>query len=189
MQSNRDQKQEDTYNRAGFRAFIFAMSFSLIFMAYIAFFSKGIDLREIPKEVAAEQTQAEGGAAAPAQAVDVSKVENPWVSSEDLISHGNKVFQTNCAICHGATGHGDGAAGAALNPPPRNLVQGKWTVGGDSMSLFHTIEKGIPGTSMASFGHLPVIDRWSIVHFIHSITENKVADDAAKLEAFGKTAK
>jgi hypothetical protein len=42
---------------------------------------------------------------------------------------------------------------------------------------------------MASFGHLPAADRWSLVQFIRSITQNKVKDDTAKLEAFAKTAK
>ncbi len=30
-------------------------------------------------------------------------------------------FATKCATCHGADGHGDGAASAALNPKPRNF--------------------------------------------------------------------
>ena len=34
---------------------------------------------------------------------------------------GKAVFQQNCAICHGATGQGDGAAAAGLNPKPANF--------------------------------------------------------------------
>jgi len=32
------------------------------------------------------------------------------------------------------------------------------------------------------------VDRWSLVHFIRSITHNKIKDDPKKLEEFGKTA-
>ncbi len=39
----------------------------------------------------------------------------------DLVE-GKKVFETFCIACHGATGQGDGAASAALNPKPRNFT-------------------------------------------------------------------
>ena len=34
---------------------------------------------------------------------------------------GQTTFQQLCSSCHGATGKGDGAMGAALNPKPRDL--------------------------------------------------------------------
>ncbi len=180
--------QTDSYNKGGFYAFVFSMVFSLGFMAYIALFSSGIDLREIPEQApAADQTVAGGESAGPAFNAEV--VENPWVSSDELIAHGKQKFQTNCAVCHGAEGKGDGAAGAGLNPPPRNLVEGGWKQGGTSVNLFETLLKGVPGGSMASFAHLPKNDRWAMVHWIRSITNDKPADDAAKLEEYGKTAK
>jgi mono/diheme cytochrome c family protein len=176
--------QNDNYNRGGYYAFVFSMVFSLVFFMYITFVHKGIDLKEIPEQQAGAEGQPGGGAT-----IDLSKVEKPWEESADMLGHGKKAFAANCAVCHGDTGAGDGAAGKALNPPPRNMVEGKWTHGGDSISLYKTLQNGIPGTSMAAFGHLPAVDRWALVQFIHSITKNRVKDDAAKLEAFGKTAK
>lgn len=38
----------------------------------------------------------------------------------DLVA-GKAKFDQICATCHGATGKGDGAASAALNPKPRNF--------------------------------------------------------------------
>jgi mono/diheme cytochrome c family protein len=180
--------QNDSYNRGGYIAFLFSMTFSLCFFVYVTLFHPGIDLKEVPKapEAEAEQTVAGEGAA---KEVDVSKIEKPWVENADMAAHGAKVFANTCAICHGPKGGGDGPAGAALKPPPRNFIEGKWKVGGDSIHLFKTIHDGIPGSSMASFAHLPVGDRWALVQFIRSITQNKVKDDAAKLEAFAKTAK
>lgn len=179
--------QNDSYNRGGYIAFLFSMAFSLGFFVYVTLLHPGINLKEVKDEpAAAEQTVA--GAEAPKK-VDVSKIEKPWVENEDMVAHGAQVFANNCAICHGPKGAGDGAAGASLNPPPRNFVEGKWKQGGDSISLFKTIQNGISGSSMAAFGHLPVLDRWSLVQFIHSITKNKVKDDPAKLEAFAKSAK
>ena len=181
--------QNDSYNRGGYIAFLFSMIFSLAFFVYITVVHPGVNLKEIPEGTApADQTLAGAGEAQPKD-VDVSKVEKPWVESADMATHGARVFANNCAICHGPKGLGDGPAGLSLNPRPRNFVEGKWKNGGDSATLFNTISNGIPGSSMASFAHIPAQDRWSLVQFIRSITKNKIKDDSAKVEAFAKTAK
>lgn len=177
---------EDQYNKGGLIALVFSVGFCLLFFGYISFIHPGVDLKEIPEEVpGAEQVMATTEEAD----VDVSKVTNPWVSSPEMVAHGKKVYATNCALCHGSEGKGDGVAGKALQPPPRNLVEGGWKQGGTSIDLFKTLQTGIPGTSMAPFQHLPTVDRWSLVHFIRSITKDKPADDDAKVEEFAKSAK
>ena len=180
-------KSSDTYNRGGFLAFLFSMVVSIGLFVYVIFVYKGINLKEIPEQQtpgAAEQTVA-GGAAA----VDVSKVEKPWVDNPDMVAHGKVVYENTCAVCHGTSGKGDGPAGMALNPRPRNLVEGKWKRGGDKIALYTTIEKGLEGTSMVGFSSLPKVDRWALVQYIDSITQNKTKDDPAKLEAFAASAK
>jgi mono/diheme cytochrome c family protein len=37
-----------------------------------------------------------------------------------------QIFATRCTPCHGATGGGDGAASASLNPKPRNFHDAAW---------------------------------------------------------------
>lgn len=177
---------QDNYNRGGFYAFLFSIVVSLGFMFYISLIHKGVDLKEIRAKAGETTGQADTAAVID---VDVSKVSNPWVSSDDMINRGKKVFGTSCAMCHGNEGRGDGPAGASLRPPPRNLVEGKWKQGGRSQDLFKTLATGVPGTSMVSFQSLPVNDRWAMVHFIRSITKDKPADDAKALEAFAKSAK
>ena len=41
---------------------------------------------------------------------------------------------------------------------------------------------------MAAFAHIPKNDRWAMVHFIRSISKNKVNDEDAEVEEFAKTA-
>ena len=176
--------QNDSYNRGGFYAFLFSMIFSLAFFTYVVFIAPGINLKEIPE--AAAEGQAVAGAA---KEIDMSKVAKPWEENEDVVAHGAKVFATTCALCHGEKGLGDGPAGTNLNPKPRNFVEGKWKTKGDSVALFGVITNGLPNSSMAPFGSLPVADRWALVQFVRSITKNKIKDDPAKLEAFAKTAK
>lgn len=38
----------------------------------------------------------------------------------------DEIYKSRCALCHGATGKGDGAAAAALNPKPRDLGDSAW---------------------------------------------------------------
>lgn len=180
---------QDTYNRGGLIAFIFSMTFSLVFFAYIGLIHPGIDLKEVPTEALSNDLAGAGDGSKPAvAAVDISKIQTPWEPNEAMVAHGAMVYKANCAVCHGDKGLGDGPAGQALVPPPRNFVEGKWKQGGDSISLYKTIAEGVPGSSMVSFKHLPKADRFAVIQFIHSITKNKIEDDPAKLAAFAKTA-
>jgi mono/diheme cytochrome c family protein len=172
----------DDYNKGGLYAFLGTIIFCLCFFIYISFIHPGIDLKEISDEVP-------GGAAQTMAAADpdVSKIAKPWLENADMLAHGKVVFKNNCEICHGPEGKGDGAAGKALVPPPRNFVEGKWRRGGATYELFQTVTNGSEGTSMASFKHLPVVDRLAVIQFVRSITQNKIKDDPAKLDAFSKT--
>ena len=173
----------DNYNRGGYIAFLFSMTFSLAFCIYVTVVHPGVDLKEV-------QEQPEGGAEQTLAAVDVSKVENPWMPSDDLIAHGKKIYANNCTVCHGENGGGDGPGGKGLNPPPRNFIEGdKWTKGADRVAIYQTLTEGISGTAMAAFAHLNPVDRWALVHLVRSWAKEPVKDDDAKVEAFAKTAK
>ena len=175
-------EMKDTYNRGGMIAFAFSMVFVFAFFFYLVAINRGVDLGE---NVVDPNAQVEGAAG---PAFDITTVKEPWVSTPEIVTYGAKVFKTNCAMCHGDTGHGDGAAGAALNPKPRNLVEGKWTQGSGAIAHFKVLQHGIPGSSMASYAHFKPADRWALVHFIDSITENKSKDDPAAVAEFAKTA-
>ena len=121
---------------------------------------------------------------------DIKSVEKPWEFSEEMAKHGQKVYGQYCVACHGPKGAGDGPAAAGLNPKPRNLIAGGWKQGGDPISLFKTLQNGVNGgaTGMAAFKSIDVKERWAIVHYIRSITEDKPDFDEAKLAEFAKGA-
>jgi mono/diheme cytochrome c family protein len=87
-----------------------------------------------------------------------------------MASEGEKLFQTNCQICHGAQGHGDGPAGESLDPKPKNLAVFQKTVGDDY--LFWRISEGKLGTSMVAWNGILTEDQiWKIVSFIRTLKE------------------
>lgn len=178
-----DSQKDPEYNRGGLIAFLFSMGAAVLFFAYIVIVHPGIDLGE---KVVDPKAPDESGAR---MAFDISKVAEPWVTSPELVAYGEKMYQTNCALCHGPGGLGDGPGGAGTNPPPRNLVEGKWTQGEGLIARYQVLTKGISGSSMASYAHFKPADRWALVHYVESITKNKSKDNLSKVQEFAKSAK
>ena len=55
---------------------------------------------------------------------------------------GKTKYDANCVGCHGATGKGDGAAAAALNPKPQDHTNGKVMKALSDKYLFDIIKDG-----------------------------------------------
>ena len=86
----------------------------------------------------------------------------------DAAAAGAEVFKTNCESCHGPQGHGDGPAGAALDPAPKNLADLQATAGDDY--LYWRINTGKEGTSMVAWkGVLTDEQIWQAVSFIRTL--------------------
>ena len=166
------------YNKAGLFVLLFCVFASFIWFMWVVLSASSVDLGEVQKEDLAK-------APGPAQAAPPA---NYWLPQPQLITQGQKMYQTYCAVCHGPKGLGDGLAGKGLTPPPRNLVKGEWKKGGSSRSLYQTLTHGIEGSSMAGFSYLSKPDRWALVHYVRSITKNKVKDNVKELENFAKSA-
>lgn len=167
-----------SYNKSGFIIFLTAFGFSIAFLIFIAFMHPGVENLDQLREQAKAGLESDQ-----AKTFDITKVEQPWKTSEELVVYGHSVYQKNCQVCHGPTANGDGI------PNARNFVKGDWKKGGSSVDLMGTLQNGLEGTAMASFSHLDVKDRWAVVHWIRSITKNAPKDDMAALEEFAKTAK
>lgn len=86
----------------------------------------------------------------------------------DAATQGAQVFKSNCEMCHGPQGYGDGPASASLDPQPKNLAVLQQTVGDDY--LFWRINTGKPGTSMVAWkGILTDEQIWEVISFIHTL--------------------
>lgn len=110
-------------------------------------------------------TSAENATLAPVPA-EYAGLANPL--GAEAADSGAEVFRTNCAMCHGPQGHGDGPAGQSLDPRPRDLASIQAVAGDDF--LFWRIREGKPGTSMVAWkGILSDEQIWQTVSFIRTL--------------------
>jgi high-affinity iron transporter len=101
-------------------------------------------------------------------AIRLAKIEVAPTTLPD-IAHGKELYQANCVTCHGATGHGDGIAGANLDPKPANFFDEALVLGSAPYKFYNTIRLGVPGTGMASFSHLTDHEVWALAFYLKSL--------------------
>jgi mono/diheme cytochrome c family protein len=86
----------------------------------------------------------------------------------DAATKGAEVFKANCETCLGPQGHGDGPAGVALDPRPKNLAELQTRAGDDY--LFWRINTGKEGTSMVPWqGVLTEEQIWEVIAYIRTL--------------------
>ncbi|MBI4822593.1 MAG: cytochrome c [Deltaproteobacteria bacterium] len=90
----------------------------------------------------------------------------PPKATAELVAKGKATFTVNCVPCHGEKGDGNGPAGAALNPKPRNFGTDPFKNGNKPEQVMKTLAEGIPGTPMIAYAHLPEEDRWGLAFYV-----------------------
>lgn len=102
--------------------------------------------------------------------VDLAKADkNPLQGSEDseVLLVGQKMYETNCMVCHGMKGHGDGTVAEKMPNKPPPLVSDKikgWADG----QIYQVISMG-QGTMGSYASHVPQIYRWQLVNYIRHL--------------------
>jgi mono/diheme cytochrome c family protein len=107
--------------------------------------------------------------------------------NEGLAERGKTLFVANCATCHGKNGSGDGERAAGLNPKPRNYHTEKFRYGDDIASIYKTLIKGSPGTSMPSFMLLPPEELMALAHYVRTLIPNPTPTTEAILAQLPET--
>lgn len=64
---------------------------------------------------------------------------------------GAALYASQCALCHGDGGGGDGMAAGMLDPRPTNFTAAGYWQRADRDALRKTVREGRPGTGMAGF--------------------------------------
>src|SRR5258708_4596665 len=119
----------------------------------------------------AQDHPAEGGAHRHPAA---EAVKNPVAADATSIAAGQKLYEKNCASCHGATGKGDGKMGAELSPKPSDLSDAEWKHGSWDGEILKGINEGVKSRGMGSYkskmtGH----EMGDVVNYVRSIGPKK----------------
>jgi mono/diheme cytochrome c family protein len=109
---------------------------------------------------------------------EAAKIKNPVASSAASIAAGKKVFDVNCAGCHGPKAEGAEKAGIVISviedqggKQPPDLTDAKWDHGSTDGEIFMTIKKGVgPQYFMAPWdGRIPDADIWNTINYLRSL--------------------
>ncbi|HHJ36709.1 MAG TPA: c-type cytochrome [Gammaproteobacteria bacterium] len=98
------------------------------------------------------------------------------------VAEGRAIYESACIYCHGIEGMGDGPVATYLNkdlaPQPRDFTSGIYkfrsTASGElpmDEDLYRTVTRGVTGF-MPGFVGLSPTDRWKVVYYIKSLSED-----------------
>lgn len=101
------------------------------------------------------------------------------------LQRGQVLFARQCALCHGDAGDGAGRFAYLMNPRPRNFQKGKFKlvttdnrVPNDE-DILRVITRGMPGSAMPPWGHLPEADLKALVAWVKYIRDAAVTIELA----------
>ena len=86
-----------------------------------------------------------------------AKLSNPFAGNPNAIQAGAKLYERECAACHGSNREG------RKNAPSLNRSLVRQAPPG---TLFWVLRNGSLNQGMPSFAHLPEPQRWQIVTFL-----------------------
>lgn len=102
---------------------------------------------------------------------------NPPPSTPESIASGRRLFEANCAACHGPQAQGAIRAGLTISiieeqrgKQPPDLTDDQWDHGSSDGEIFAAIKRGLPPAMMPSFGAaMSDADIWSVVSYLRSL--------------------
>ena len=160
--------------------FIVILILGLIYMANLGQIARQTIPPALPDTTAPKQLQMQEPRTVPA--VNVDELSQP---TDELISKGKSLYQSNCASCHGTDGKGDGPASTGLTPPPRNYTVKTGWVNGEMISqIYETLEDG---SAMRSFDYLSPEDKFALAHYIRkTFIQNPPKDSESDLQGLAQ---
>jgi len=98
---------------------------------------------------------------------------------------GERLYQEQCAACHGTSGRADGPAAAGMDPPPIAFADRSRARERSVFGLYQVIHQGLDGTAMTSFAHLPNDEQWALAFYVGRFAFTD--EDAARGEKLWKS--
>jgi mono/diheme cytochrome c family protein len=101
----------------------------------------------------------------PATVDSMSGLKNPTPPTPQSLDNGRKYYQINCAVCHGASGAGNGPAVKYGIPAPDLLLP--TTQNRTDGYIFGMIRNG--RGLMPTYDRIEYMDRWDVVNYIRAL--------------------
>src|SRR3989304_2149983 len=130
----------------------------LILGAESVFAAAGVELEPCKARVPADQL------------AEAKAMKSPLPSNPANVAEGKAIYEGKgtCFTCHNLGGKGDGDAGKALDPGPRNLPNPKFHQLKQDGEMFWVIKNGSPGTGMipaVTTGILTEEEAWKAIMY------------------------
>ncbi len=93
---------------------------------------------------------------------------------------GARLYSSQCAGCHGASGHGDGVLAKGLDPAPADFHDHDRVAQRSVYGFYNSITLGVTGTAMKSFSELPEEDRWALAFHVAALGADPARTAAAE---------
>ena len=115
-----------------------------------------------------------GGETVPAPATDAgmfdakdaaASLQSPVAASPESLARGEYFYQTNCLVCHGPEGRGDGPVGQKFEDPTPADLNDAYTQDQAVGQLFFTLTRG--RVAMPAYRDaLSPEERWDVVNYV-----------------------
>ncbi|MBI3607261.1 MAG: cytochrome c [Nitrospirae bacterium] len=108
-----------------------------------------------------------------AELAKAKEMKSPLKPTPDVLAKGKAIFEGKgtCFTCHGNSGKGDGPAGAALDPSPRDFTNPQFHTIRTEGEMFWVVKNGSPGTGMISYNPAMITDEeaWQAIAYERSL--------------------
>ncbi len=100
-------------------------------------------------------------------------------ATSDEIESGARLYQANCASCHGADGDGDGPQAAGLSSPPSDFTDQEFMAQRSAADFYQAVSAGIAPAMPAYADRLSEAERWALAAYLRTLTFDHSQDEIA----------
>lgn len=104
----------------------------------------------------------------------------PYPKNHPSFQAGKRLYEKDCAECHGVIGAGNGPSASGLSSPPMNFTNGGDMSGLSPFKVFNTMSFGIANADMPEFPTLSENDKWNIAFYVFSLRFNQKESEAGE---------
>ena len=118
----------------------------------------------------AQEGEAVPQAAVPEIPSDAKKLRNPVEANEASLEHGRLLFSSQCTMCHGAQGRGDGTLAGRLKLKMPDFGDSAHQRVRSDGELFYVLTNG-HGRMPGEGERLPENSRWDLINFVRTLDD------------------